>query len=81
MAFPRSSGHGSSRGACLSAVWELEHFSVRTFREGTSHLFIFYLFIYFINLFIYLWLCWVFIAARGLSLAVARRLGSCGTWA
>ena len=38
------------------------------------YLFIIYLFI-FINLFIYFWLHWVFVAARGLSLvAVSGRL-------
>ena len=29
--------------------------------------------IFLVNLFIYFWLCWVFAAARGLSLAVASR--------
>ena len=30
-------------------------------------------FIYFLNLFIYFWLCWVFIAVRGLSLVAVSR--------
>ena len=30
-----------------------------------------YLFIYLFNLFIYLWLCWVFVAVRGLCLVAA----------
>ena len=36
----------------------------------------------FIYLFIYFWLCWVFVAARGLSL-VAESGGTlcCGAWA
>ena len=37
-----------------------------------SHLFI-YSFIYFINLFIYFWLCWVFVAVHRLSLVVPSR--------
>ena len=35
---------------------------------------IFFLFLYFISLFIYFLLCWVFVAARGLSLVVASGL-------
>ena len=30
-----------------------------------------YLFFFFINLFIYFWLCWVFVSVRGLSLVAA----------
>ena len=34
------------------------------------------------NLFIYLWLCWVFVAARGLSLVAASGATvCCGAWA
>ena len=32
-------------------------------------------------LFIYFWLCWVFVAARGLSLVAASGACSCGAWA
>ena len=31
----------------------------------------FYFFKFFINLFIYFWLCWVFVSVRGLSLVAA----------
>ena len=36
----------------------------------TAGLFVFF---FLINLFIYFWLCWVFVSARGLSLAAASR--------
>ena len=41
---------------------------------------IFILFFFFlINLFIYFWLCWVFVSVRGLSLVPASR-GHCSSW-
>ena len=53
-----------------------------TARELPPLVFLFFLskFIYFI-LFIYFWLCWVFVAARGLSLVVANGLLCCGAHA
>ena len=36
-------------------------------------------FFFFFNLFIYLWLCWVFVSVRGLSLVVASR-GHSSSW-
>ena len=37
---------------------------------------------YFLLLLIYLfWLCWVLVAARGLSVLVVRGLSSCNSWA
>ena len=62
-------------------AWSLNHWTAREvpcrlffFFESLVFIFIFiYLFI-FINLFIiYFWLCWVIVAARGLSLVVASR--------
>ena len=45
-----------------------------------------FLFFFFKDLFIYLWLLWVFIVAHRLLIAVAffvveHELGSCGSWA
>ena len=41
------------------------------FPYGVECQLLIYLLIFFFNLFIYLWLCWVFVSVRGLSLVVA----------
>ena len=38
---------------------------------GTIEIFFFKRIVYFVYLFIYFWLCWVFVSVRGLSLVVA----------
>ena len=43
------------------------------------HLKKFFIYFIFINLFIYFWLCWVFVSVRGLSLVVASR-GHSSSW-
>ena len=40
-------------------------------------IFFFLILFYFISLFLYFWLCWVFVAARGLSLVVVSRATLC----
>ena len=40
-------------------------------RQLHQHLVLFLLFFFFFKLFIYFWLCWVFVSVRGLSLVVA----------
>ena len=47
--------------------------------EGIVKITQFTLFIFFLNLFIYLWLCWVFVSGRGLSL-VAASGGHSSSW-
>ena len=47
--------------------------TVEATRKGTSWIFFFNIFILFVYLFVYFWLCWVFVSVRGLSLAAASR--------
>ena len=65
-------------GGSLAGCWKrsraqlwLRHSGFCQPHRITGRFFIFNKFIYLFILFIYFWLCWVFIAARGLSLVVA----------
>ena len=56
------------------------HLQMRTLRRRGCHfLFFFKEFLLFIYLFIYFWLCWVFVSVRGLSLVVASG-GHSSSW-
>ena len=58
--------------------------SVRPVRDFKLQIIMYVFFVlFFLSLFIYFWLRWVFIAARGLSLRVSHRggLSRCGAWA
>ena len=68
--------HGPSRSAACGIFpdqgpnpcplhWQADSQPLR--HRGSPHIFFFFL----IYLFIYLWLCWVFVSVRGLSLVVA----------
>ena len=47
-------------------LWLNSNFMVKSFRFSS----LIFFFVFLVNLFIYFWLCWVFVAVRGLSLAV-----------
>ena len=58
-------------------AWSPNHWTARQFPRHA-----FFFFFKLINLFIYFWLRWVFIDARGLSLAAASGVTlHCGVWA
>ena len=61
----------------LSLLGVLEA-SIRAVANMLNAIFTFHLF-FFLILFIYFWLRWVFVAARGLSLVAASGGYSCGT--
>ena len=42
--------------------------------ERYDHFLFFYFYLFFINLFIYFWLCWVSVAVHGLSLVAVASL-------